>query len=82
MQIAYHLHCKRPLPVEHFGNARTASNIFFQVATRQPPAFHVVLNGINGIRKGYGMMLLFIDMYQRYQHLKTIAISSARLGIK
>jgi hypothetical protein len=82
MKFVDHIHRDRMLPIKHFGNARTAPDIFSQIATRQSPTFHVIVNGVNRVWKKYVILLFFIDMDEHGQHLETLAVSRALFGVK
>ena len=77
MKISDHLHSEWAFSIQDFGDARTTPDKGLYVPAREPPAFHMIENGFNGIRQRNSVMFFLIGFYDANRETPRARISAS-----
>ena len=81
MQLPDHLDRQTALAVQHVRNPIARADHRIEVLAGEALLFHPEEDGLNRIRRVYGMMLRLVNVDQRRQHIETIAFGRAAFGV-
>jgi hypothetical protein len=77
-----HLNGQRTFAVQDLRYLGTAAEVGLDILAGQPSAFHEVEDGLDGIRRKYGVVFLLVDLHERSQYIQPVAILRPRLCLE
>jgi hypothetical protein len=81
MQFSDHLDRQRPAPIQDLGHASSATEVGFQISSRQPAAVHVIEQGIDRIGWLDWFVQRLVALDERREDLHPVPGSGARFGV-
>lgn len=79
MQTPDHRDRQCSFSVQNFGNAGTRADDLLQVPPGEPLLFHVEFDGLDGVGRVHRIVLGFIGIDERREHIQPVAVARPRL---